>query len=200
MKENRPYIGKAIVGCERSGIIREALRKLGWDAYSCDIVPADDGSEYHYQMDILRALKIYGPFDLGIFHPSCRYTAVSGARWFGQRVEEQKKAIKFFMDIVEWTKLIPHVCIEHPISIMSTIYRKPDQIIQPWQFGHGEVKATCLWLYNLPKLESTNIVEGRVARVHRMAPGTERSRLRSKTYQGIADAMARQFTEAFLND
>lgn len=198
MKDKSRYIGNAIVGCEKSGIIREALRRLGWNAYSCDLLPAEDGSKYHIQGDVLDVLETYADFDLGIFHPPCTRTAVSGARWFRLYKGEQKNAIRFFM---KFTKTgIPHVCIEHPISIMSTVYRKPDQIIRPWQFGHGEVKATCLWLFNLPKLKPTNIVEGREARVHKMSPGPERSANRSRTYPGIAEAMAKQFTDAILNE
>lgn len=190
---------RAIVGCEKSGIVREALLKLGWDAGSCDILPAEDGSKYHWQTDIIRFLEEYDTqFDLGIFFPPCTHTAVSGARWFKYKQKEQKEAIRFFMRLAKCG--IPHICIEQPISIMSTVYRKPDQIIQPWQFGHGEVKATCLWLKNLPTLKPTNIVDGRVARVHRMAPGPNRSVDRSRTLQGIADAMATQFTEAILNE
>ena len=126
-----------------------------------------------------------------IAHPPCTHLAVSGARWFKSKEKEQKEAIDFFMKLVNAP--IPKICVENPISIMSTRYRKPDQIIQPWMFGHGETKATCLWLKNLPKLKPTNIVDGRKGRVHRESPGPNRWKNRSRTYQGIADAMSEQW-------
>jgi hypothetical protein len=126
-----------------------------------------------------------------IAHPPCTHLAVSGARWFKDKLKEQKAALKFVKQLMDAP--IPRICIENPISIISSRIRKPDQIIQPWMFGHGEVKATCLWLKNLPKLVPTNIVEGREARVHRMPPGPDRWKERSRTLQGIADAMANQW-------
>jgi hypothetical protein len=126
-----------------------------------------------------------------IAHPPCTHLSVSGARWFKTKVNEQKEAIDFFMQLIRAP--IEKICVENPISIMSTHYRKPDQIIQPWQFGHGETKATCLWLKNLPKLVSTNVVEGREGRVWKCPPGPERWKERSRTLQGIADAMAEQW-------
>jgi hypothetical protein len=126
-----------------------------------------------------------------IAFPPCTHLAVSGARWFKNKIAEQIEAITFFKMLAESD--IPKIAIENPIGIMSTHYRKPDQIVQPWQFGHGETKATCLWLKNLPKLKPTNIVEGRENRVHRMAPGPNRSRDRAVTFQGIANAMAEQW-------
>jgi site-specific DNA-cytosine methylase len=131
-------------------------------------------------------------WDVVIAFPPCTHLAVSGARWFKDKKEEQEQAIEFFMWIVDYGNT-RRLCIENPVSIMSTQYRKPDQIVQPWQFGHGETKATCLWLKNLPKLNPTNIVDGREARVHRMPPSPDRWKLRSVTYQGIADAMAQQW-------
>ncbi|MEN6320697.1 MAG: DNA cytosine methyltransferase, partial [Syntrophaceae bacterium] len=129
--------------------------------------------------------------DLIIAHPPCQHLAVSGARWFKDKRAEQSLAIGFFMS---FTMLdCPRIAIENPIGIMSTIYRKPDQIIQPWQFGHGETKATCLWLKGLPKLKPTNIVDGRANRVHREPPGPDRWKNRSRTYQGIAEACATQW-------
>jgi len=130
-------------------------------------------------------------WDLMIAHPPCTHLAVSGARWFKDKQAEQTEAIAFFLALA--LANIPRICVENPISIMSTRFRKPDQVIQPWQFGHGETKATCLWLTNLPKLTPTNIVEGREARIHKMPPSPDRWKLRSKTYQGIADAMAQQW-------
>jgi hypothetical protein len=126
-----------------------------------------------------------------IAHPPCTHLAVSGARWFKDKQQEQKDAIDFFMALVNAP--IPKICVENPISIMSTVYRKPDQIIQPWWFGHGETKATCLWLKGLPKLEPTEIVEGRQPRVHYESPGKDRWKNRSRTLQGIANAMAEQW-------
>jgi hypothetical protein len=126
-----------------------------------------------------------------IAHPSCQYLAVSGARWFSTRCKEQAIASEFFMKLVNAP--IQRIAVENPISVMSTIYRKPDQIIQPWMFGHGETKATCLWLKNLPKLQPTNIVDGRVPRVYNESPSPNRWKNRSRTYQGIADAMALQW-------
>jgi hypothetical protein len=126
-----------------------------------------------------------------IAHPPCTYLAVSGARWFKEKQVEQRIALKFVQDLLDAP--IPRIALENPIGIISTKIRKPDQIIQPWQFGHGEVKAICLWLKNLPKLKPTRIVEGRTPRVHYESPGPERWKNRSRTYQGIADAMAEQW-------
>ena len=132
-------------------------------------------------------------WDLIIAHPPCDHLAVSGARWFKQKRESgvQQQGIDFFMKMVNASAKM--ICVENPICIMSSIYRKPDQIIQPWQFGHGETKSTCLWLKGLPKLEPTNIVDGREARVHNLPPSANRWKLRSITFQGIADAMADQW-------
>jgi hypothetical protein len=126
-----------------------------------------------------------------IAHPPCTHLAVSGARWFKDKQQEQREAIDFVRDLM--TAPIPRICIENPISVISSKIRKPDQIVQPWQFGHGETKATCLWLKNLPKLTPTNIVDGREARIHKMPPSANRWKERSKTYQGLADAMAQQW-------
>jgi len=130
-------------------------------------------------------------WDLMVAHPPCTHLAVSGARWFKEKQKEQAEAVAFFMALA--MAPIPKIAIENPVSIMSTRWRKPDQIIQPWQFGHGETKATCLWLKGLPKLEPTNIVEGREAKIHKMGPGPDRWKKRSITYHGIADAMAEQW-------
>lgn len=177
------------MACEFSGVVRRAFAKRGHDAWSCDLLPSDDDSLNHLQIDVLKVLKL--EWDLMIAHPPCTHLAVSGARWFKDKQAEQKEAIDFFMALINAP--IPKIAVENPISIMSTKYRKPDQIIQPWQFGHGETKATCLWLKNLPKLQPTNIVEGREARVHKLPPSPDRWKLRSITYQGIADAMAEQW-------
>jgi len=181
---------KVLVACEFSGVVREAFRSKGHDAWSCDLLPADDKSEFHYQCEVYKPLEAFH-WDLMIAHPPCTHLAVSGARWFKNKIMEQKEAIKFFLSLTH--ENIEKIAIENPISIMSAKYRKPDQIIQPWQFGHGETKATCLWLKNLPLLKPTNIVEGREARIHKMPPSKDRAKLRSITYQGIADAMANQW-------
>lgn len=181
---------KVLVACEFSGVVREAFRAKGHNAWSCDLLESDDNSPYHYDDDIKYCLK-WNDWDLMIAHPPCTHLAVSGARWFKDKVEEQKQAIQFFMSFAN--SKIDKICIENPVSIMSTYYRKPDQIIQPWQFGHGETKATCLWLKNLNKLYPTNIVEGREARIYNMPPSKNRSKLRSITYTGIANAMANQW-------
>lgn len=162
----------------------------GHDAWSCDLYEtAEDGSPWHRAGD---AARIAGEgWDLMIAHPPCTHLAVSGARWFKEKEQEQAEALEFVRQLM--AAPIERICIENPISIISSRIRKPDQIIQPWQFGHGETKATCLWLKNLPKLTPTNIVEGREAKVHRMSPGPDRWKERSRTYQGIADAMAAQW-------
>ena len=184
-----------LVACEFSGIVRDAFKANGHDAWSCDLLPSElDGQ--HLVGDICELIKYANPdqtthWDLLIAFPPCTHLSVSGARWFKQKQPEQSKAIQFFMDLANCT--VPKIAIENPIGIMSTHYRKPDQIIQPWQFGHGETKATCLWLKNLPLLKPTNIVEGRHARVHWEPPSPERWKNRSRTYQGIADAMAEQW-------
>lgn len=178
---------KVLIACEFSGVVRNAFRAKGHKAWSCDLLPSEDDSIYHLTGDVFDYLD-FEKWDLVIAHPPCTHLAVSGARWFKSKVEEQKEAIDFFMAFTELD--VPKLAIENPIGIMSSYYRKPDQIIQPWQFGHGETKATCLWLKNLPKLVPTNIVEGREARIHKMPPSKDRGRLRSITYNGIADAMA----------
>jgi site-specific DNA-cytosine methylase len=177
-----------LIACEFSGIVREAFNKKGHDAWSCDLFPTDIEGK-HIQSDISNVLR--WNWDLMIAHPPCTHLAVSGARWFKDKQEEQKEAINFFMKLVNAP--IKKICVENPVSIMSTKYRKPDQIIQPWQFGHGETKATCLWLKNLPLLQPSTIVEGRENRIHKMPPSKDRGKLRSITYQGIADAMVEQW-------
>lgn len=178
-----------LVACEYSGTVREAFRKLGHFAWSCDILPSDDNSPYHHQCDVRNVLD--RGWDLMIAHPPCTHLAVSGARWFKDKQQEQKESLEFVELLMNAP--IKQIAIENPISIISSRIRKPDQIIQPWMFGHGETKATCLWLKNLPKLQPTNIVEGREARIHKLPPSPDRWKIRSKTYQGIADAMAQQW-------
>ena len=182
---------RVLVACEFSGIVREAFRRRGHDAWSCDLLPAEDGSLYHYQRDITDSLIQPGDWDMMIAHPPCTHLASSGARWFKEKREGQKVAVQFVL----WLAKLPieRIAIENPIGVLSTKWRKPDQIIQPWQFGHGETKATCLWLKNLPKLIPTKVVEGREPRVHYASPGPDRWKERSRTLQGIADAMAEQW-------
>jgi site-specific DNA-cytosine methylase len=177
-----------LVACEFSGIVREAFTKLGHNAWSIDFLPTEQPGK-HIQDDVLFYLDHH--YDLMIAHPPCTYLAVSGARWFKDRQGEQLEAVEFVKNLM--ASSIPHIAIENPIGVISTKIRKPDQIIQPWMFGHGETKATCLWLKNLPKLQPTNIVEGREGRVWKESPGPNRWKNRSRTYQGIADAMAEQW-------
>ena len=185
---------KILIACEESQAVTIEFRKLGFEAYSCDILPCSGGHpEWHLQQDVTELLKQH--WDLIIAFPPCTDLAVSGARWFKEKMADgsQAKSITFFMQFV--TANSPKIAIENPIGIMSTYYRKPDQIIQPWQFGHGETKSTCLWLKGLPKLEPTDIVEGREQRIWKMSPGPERAKLRSKTFPGIAKAMADQWSK-----
>lgn len=181
---------KVIIGCEFSGIVREEFRKRGHDAWSCDLLPSEISGQ-HIQGDVLNHLN--DGWDLAIFHPSCAHLAVSGARWFEEKRKDgrQQAALEFVKKLLNAP--IDKICIENPIGIISTQIRKPDQIIQPWMFGHGETKATCLWLKGLPKLKPTNIVDGRDNRVHREPPSKDRWKNRSRTYIGIAKAMSSQW-------
>jgi site-specific DNA-cytosine methylase len=182
---------RVLVACEYSGRVREAFRKRGHDAWSCDLLESEDESPYHVVGDALDLIR--RPFDLLVCHPPCTDLAVSGARHFPAKIADgrQQASLAFVQALMDAP--IDRIALENPISIISSKIRKPDQIIHPWQFGHGETKATCLWLKNLPKLVPTDIVEGREAKVHRMAPGPNRWKDRSRTYQGIADAMADQW-------
>jgi hypothetical protein len=155
---------------------------------SCDLLDTEIPGP-HYKGDVRDILN--DGWDMMIAHPPCTHLAVSGARWFKEKEREQTEAIAFFLTLI--TAPIPKIAVENPIGIMSSIYREPDQIIQPWQFGHGETKATCLWLKNLPCLLPTNIVSGREHRIHNMPPSPDRWKLRSLSYQGIAAAMAGQW-------
>lgn len=181
---------RVLVACEFSGSVRDAFSSLGHDAWSCDLLPSETAGN-HYCCDVEQIAYMGGPWDLMIAHPPCTHLAVSGARWFKDKKLEQKQALRFVQMLMDAP--IDQIAIENPISIISSRIRKPDQIIQPWQFGHGETKATCLWLKNLPKLVPTNIVDGREAKVHRMPPGPDRWKERSRTYKGIAQAMAEQW-------
>jgi len=179
---------RVLVACEFSGIVREAFSDKGHDVWSCDLLPSEIPGE-HIRGDVRNIIK--DGWDLMIAFPPCTHLCVSGARWFKDKQKEQRDAADFFM----WLAMSPikKIVIENPIGIMSTRYRKPDQIIQPWQYGHGETKATCLWLKGLSPLKPTNIVDGRENRIHRMAPGKNRSKERSRFYTGIAQAMAEQW-------
>ena len=179
---------RVLVACEFSGRVREAFSKRGHDAWSIDLLPSELQGQ-HVQGDVRDFLD--DNWDLMIAHPPCTHLAVSGARWFKDKLEEQKNALWFVLNLMDAP--IPKIALENPISIISSHIRKPDQIVQPWMFGHPETKATCLWLKNLPKLEPTNIVEGREQRVWKMTPSPTRWMERSRTYTGIADAMAEQW-------
>jgi len=194
---------KILVGCEESQEVTKALRELGFEAFSCDLQECSGGKpEWHLQMDVFEAIKL--GWDMAIFFPTCTYLTISANKWYkdqpprksGTLVGEERRdarieAIDFFMRLYNCE--IPNVAIENPIGVMSSEFRKPDQVLQPWMFGHGETKATCLWLKGLPKLIPTNIVEGRVQRLHLLPKTKDRAKLRSKTYPGIAKAMAEQW-------
>ena len=180
---------RVLIACEYSGTVRDAFAALGHDAWSCDLLPTERPGQ-HIQDDVLSHLQ--NGWDLMIAHPPCTHLAVSGARWVKEKLPEQAEALDFVHRLM--AAPIPRIALETPISIISSRIRKPDQIIQPWQFGHGETKATCLWLKNIPKLTPTNIVEGREARIHKMPPGPDRWKERSRTFTGIATAMATQWS------
>lgn len=180
---------KVLVACEFSGIVRDSFRALGHDAISCDFLPTEAKGP-HYQGDV-RDLLDSERYDLMICHPPCTHLAVSGARWFGHKVQEQAEALDFVRMLL--SAPVPRIALENPISIISSRIRKPDQIIQPWQHGHGETKATCLWLVNLPKIVPSNVVDGREGRVWKMPPSPNRWKERSRTLPGIAKAFAEQW-------
>lgn len=203
---------RILVGCEESQTITKAFRKLGFEAYSCDLLPCSGGHpEWHLQMDVFEAIKLK-KWDLGIFHPECTRLTVTANKWykpeFAHRFptihEDREKAVEFFMKLVNCD--IPKIAIENPIGIMSTRYRKPDQIIQPYHFGDTERKSTCLWLKGLPKLKHTNVVKPEIiyhksgrtdGKLHfetMKLPKEERRKARSVTFQGIADAIASQWS------
>jgi site-specific DNA-cytosine methylase len=186
-------LGRVLVACEYSGAVRDAFARLGWDAWSCDILPTDKPGQ-HFQGDVRDILR--EGWDIMVAHPPCTHLAVSGARWFpAKRASgEQQAALDFVRLLLDAP--IPHIALENPVSIISSKIRKPDQVIQPWQHGHGETKATCLWLKNLPRLTPTNIVEGREQRIWKLPPSADRWKERSRTFPGIAEAMANQWTLA----
>ena len=179
---------KVLVACEFSGAVREAFAAQGHDAWSCDLLETEIPGQ-HIVGDVLEVLG--DGWDLMIAHPPCTHLAVSGARWWENKAQEQADALEFVRALM--AAPIERIALENPVSKISSAIRKPDQIVQPWQFGHGETKATCLWLKGLPKLQPTDVVEGREPKVHHMAPGPNRWRERSRTYAGIAAAMANQW-------
>ena len=181
---------KILIACEYSGAVREALRARGHDALSCDLLPTDAPGP-HYQGPVEDVLN--DGWDMMIAFPPCTHLAVSGARWFKEKRADgrQQAALAFVRMLMDAP--IDRIAIENPVSIISSHIRKPDQTIQPWQFGHGETKRTCLWLKGLPKLEPTDIVEGREQRIWKLPPSADRWKERSKTFQGIANAMANQW-------
>lgn len=183
---------RVLIGCEFSGRVREAFRRQGCDAWSCDMLESEIPGN-HIVGDVLDLL--YLDWDIAIFHPPCRYLAVSGARWFKERQTEQQEALKFVKTLMEAP--IEKIALENPVSVISTAIRKPDQIIHPWQFNEPENKTTCIWLKNLPPLVPTGIIESgmRKSSVHLEPPGPDRWKNRSRTYQGIANAMAQQWSK-----
>lgn len=213
-----------LIACEFSGAIRNEFRKLGHNAFSCDIVPSEDNSPYHYQCDVRNVIPAY-EWDLMIAHPPCTYLTLAGNRWFKPeykdkyptREQDRAEAVEFFLSLINAN--IPHIAIENPIGIMSSVYRKPDQIIQPWQFGDPFQKSTCLWLKDLPKLEHTNVVSkgefieweckktGRIKRqpkwyadaFQKTSDPVQRQKIRNTTFPGIAKAIAEQYSNYILN-
>ena len=191
---------KILIACEFSGTVRRAFAKNGHNVTSCDLLPSDDNSKDHYQGDVFDLLN-NNKYDLMIAHPPCTHLAVSGAAWFKAKRESgvQQEALAFVQRLMDAD--IPKICIENPVSIISSQIRKPEQIIQPYQFGHLEQKKTCLWLKNLPNLADTNNVYAEMMtlpkkdreKMHYLPPSPDRWKLRSKTYQGVADAMASQW-------
>jgi hypothetical protein len=183
---------RVLIACEYSGIVRDAFIALGHDAMSCDLLPSDKPGP-HYQGDVFDVIDY--PWDLAIMHPPCTHLSVSGSRHFdGKRIDgRQQSAVSFFMALQRRTAHIPKTATENPVCIMSSLWRKPDQIIQPWQYGHGETKATCLWLKGLPLLVPTDVVDGREQRIHKLPPSADRWKIRSTTFDGVAKAMAAQW-------
>lgn len=179
---------RVLVACEFSGIVRDAFLLEGHNAWSCDFLETERPGP-HIQGDVLDVLD--DNWDLMVAHPPCTYLAVSGARWFKEREKEQEEALDFVRALLDAP--IYRIALENPVSIISTKIRPPDQIIQPWMFGHGETKATCFWLKNLPTLVPTNFINEREGKVWKEPPGPDRWKNRSRTYSGIAEAMAKQW-------
>ena len=185
---------RVLIACEYSGRVRDAFRRYGHDAWSCDLLECEADPRWHLKQPVEEVLG--DNWDLMVAHPPCTHLAVSGSRHFHRKQKEQAEALDFVRLLM--AAPIERWCIENPVSIISSAITPPQQIIQPWQFGHGETKTTGLWLKNLPSLKSTQVVEGREAKVHRMPPGPDRWKDRSRTYQGIADAMGLQWGTSAL--
>jgi len=189
---------RVLVACEYSGTVREAFRALGHDAMSCDLLPTEREGPHH-QGDVFDVIG--DGWDLMVAHPPCTFLTVSGNKWmkpeyadrFPTRHQDREDALAFVSALM--AAPIPRIAVENPISVISSRIRRPDQVIQPWMFGHGETKATCLWLKGLPKLTPTNVVEGRADRLHRLPPSADRWKERSRTFEGIAQAMAEQWSK-----
>jgi len=194
---------RVLVGCEFSGIVREAFRRRGHDAWSCDLLAAEDGSPHHLQCDVRDVID--GGWDLAIFHPPCTHLAVSGARYFADKIADgrQRRALDFVCALLDAP--VPRIALENPVSIISSRIRPPDQVIQPWMFGHDASKATCLWLKKLPPLKPTRIIrKDRYANQtasgqNRLGPSPDRWKLRSRFYEGVAEAMADQWPDAEMH-
>lgn len=182
---------RVLIACEFSGVVREAFRLQGYDAWSCDLLPSEIRGQ-HIEGDVRKVLD--WDWALMVAHPPCTHLASSGARWFKDKTVEQARALEFVEELL--AAPIPHIALENPIGVISSRIRKPDQITQPWQYGHGETKATCWWLKNLPALQPTQIVEGREGRVWKMPPSDHRWKDRSRTLPGVAEAIADQWGAA----
>ena len=197
-------MSKILIGCEESQEVTKAFRALGHNAFSCDLQRCSGGHpEWHLQIDVFDAIKLR-KWDMGIFFPTCTFLCISANKWYKDQPKRKSgtlvgverraarvEAIRFFMDLYDCE--IPLIAIENPIGVISSEFRKPDQVLQPWMFGHGETKATCLWLRELPKLIPTDVVDGREQRLHLLSKTDDRAKIRSKTYPGIAKAMAEQW-------
>ena len=199
---SKDLLGRCLVACEFSGTVRDAFAALGWDAWSCDLLPSEKLGQ-HYQGDVTNILR--EGWDIMVAHPPCTHLAVSGAAWFKNKMREQAEALDFVRLLMAAN--VQHIAIENPVSVISSKIRKPDQIIQPWQFGHETTKTTCLWLKNLPKLTPTNIVgkgervtyaSGKSSPMWHAKSGGGCGHKRSVTFQGIAEAMANQYTNHYL--
>jgi site-specific DNA-cytosine methylase len=185
-------VSRVLIACEFSGIVRDAFRARGHDAWSCDLLPSEQPG-LHIEGDVLRATRFWGPWDLMVAHPPCTHLTRAGDRWYANS-PERERAARFVRALAD--SPIPRIAIENPRGALNRLWRRPDQVIQPWMFGHGETKATCLWLKNLPPLMATAVDTGREARVHFAAPGPNRWKERSRTLPGIAAAMADQWGAA----
>lgn len=182
---------RVLVGCEFSGTVRDAFIRRGHDAVSCDLLPSEVGGP-HIQGDLTYALYFFpDKWDLLICHPPCTHLASSGAKHFRWKEKEQKAALEFVRMLL--AAPVPHICLENPVSIIATRIRPPDQTIEPWMFGHGETKKTCLWLKGLPHLRATTRVKGRYPATSLVSQSDDRWKIRSRTYFGVAEAMAEQW-------